>query len=217
MSYIYEHRTNDWGALAIAHSWGNNAAVRGASSRKFTFSDLNLSRGFGPERTGPLSRALMMILRKGDIHKTRHDQDQQVAVWRHRNYKLCSVFATSMHVINKISNDESLNFLHEDKNIRPEWWDRPLIDWDELSSHASAMKHVFKATGIDYMPKVTHDRLYAIQEGSYNGLRPDQMHSLTKHIQDKYSRAYQSEADYEVRNIEESFCSLLPFTNSYVT
>ena len=44
--------------------------VRGASNRRFTFSDLNLSKGFGPEESGRFSRLLMMILRKGQgIHK----------------------------------------------------------------------------------------------------------------------------------------------------
>jgi hypothetical protein len=59
----------DWGSLGMSFSWGCNAGVRGASSRKFVYADLNLSRGFGPEKEGPRSRCLMLVLRKGDAHK----------------------------------------------------------------------------------------------------------------------------------------------------
>ena len=59
--YIHENR-GDWGALSSAFSWGCNCGVRGASSRKFVYSDLNLSRGFGPEREGDRARTLMLVL-----------------------------------------------------------------------------------------------------------------------------------------------------------
>mmetsp|Transcript_25287 Transcript_25287/g.37336 ORF Transcript_25287/g.37336 Transcript_25287/m.37336 type:complete len:125 (+) Transcript_25287:125-499(+) len=81
------------------YTWGNNAALRGASMRGMEYCDLNVSRGFGPERSGPLSRCLMLILRRGDRNKHRADTDQQVGVWRHREYLLCSVFATALLLI----------------------------------------------------------------------------------------------------------------------
>jgi hypothetical protein len=63
------------GKILVSHTPGpgyNSAASRGASSHVFEAADLNLSRGFGPERSGPLSRALMLVLRRGDVH-TKHD------------------------------------------------------------------------------------------------------------------------------------------------
>ena len=89
----------DWDDCAFAFTVGCNGALRGASSRSLNLSDLNLSRGFGPERSGPWARCMMYVLRKGDQHKERHDTDQQVGVWRHRCYLLCPVFATAMKVI----------------------------------------------------------------------------------------------------------------------
>jgi len=185
----------------MSYTWGSNSAVRGDSTRKFVYCDLNLSYGFGPEREGPSSRALMLILRHGSIHKDRRDTDQQVACWRHRNYQLCSVFSTALKVVYTLSRDNTVSFLHEDKTKRCLWWDRPLIGWDDLSSASSAMTQIYKATGV-IAPKVTHDRTQAIQYGGAEGLQPFQIHSLSKHLTDKFHRSYQSEADKEVsRNL----------------
>ena len=95
MAYIYRHRA-DWGPASISFTWGMNGAVRGASNRVLVYSDLNLSYGFGPERSGPLSRALLLVLRSGVLHKDRHETSDQVCVWRHQQWLLCSVFSTAM-------------------------------------------------------------------------------------------------------------------------
>jgi hypothetical protein len=137
MEYIYGHR-NDWGPASVNFTWGINGAVRGASNRKLTFCDLNLSYGFGPERAGPLSRAILLILRKGDIHKDRHETDKQVCTWRHINYLLCSMFSTAAYVIWKITQTEpTISFLHANKDERAGWWDAPLIDWEEYSGECA--------------------------------------------------------------------------------
>jgi hypothetical protein len=52
----------DWVSLGMSFSWGCNAGVRGASSRKFVYANLNLSRGFGPEKEGPRSRCILLVL-----------------------------------------------------------------------------------------------------------------------------------------------------------
>jgi len=171
VDYIYRNRPNDWGEVSMSYTWGSNSAVRGDSTRKFVYCDLNLSYGFGPEREGPSSRALMLILRHGSIHKDQRDTDQQVACWRHRNYQLCSVFSTALKVVYTLSRDNTVSFLHEDKTKRCLWWDRPLIGWDDLSSASSAMTQIYKATGV-IAPKVTHDCTQAIQYGGAEGLQP---------------------------------------------
>jgi hypothetical protein len=130
MEYIYRCRS-DWGPASVNFTWGINGALRGASNRKLTLCDLNLSHGFGPERDGPLSRALLLVLRKGDKHKDRHETDKQVCTWRHINYLLCSVFSTASYVIWSITQNPNISFLHLQKNLRAPWWDIPLIDWDE--------------------------------------------------------------------------------------
>ena len=127
MNYIYKYRTN-WAQEGFTFTWGNQAAIRGASNRKFVYADLRMSRGYGAEEEGGLSRALLVVLRKGPIHKDRHDKDDQVAVWRHKEYKLCSVFSTAAHILTCLKNDNTINFLHEDKNKRASWWDKEIID-----------------------------------------------------------------------------------------
>jgi hypothetical protein len=134
LQYIYRARTSDWGPASVNFTWGLNVAVRGDSSRKLNFCDLNVSRGYGPEEDGPLSRALLLVLRKGPVHKDRKDKDQQVGCWRHKHYELCSVFSTSAHVVwTLLEKRGQINFYHDDKTARCEWWDLPLIDWETYS------------------------------------------------------------------------------------
>ncbi len=87
VSHMHQCR-HGWGSLAMSFTWGTQTGVRGASTRKFTLCDLNMSRGFVPVRTGPRSRTLMLVLRKGDTHKDNYTTDKQehpafFRCWRH--------------------------------------------------------------------------------------------------------------------------------------
>ena len=75
-----------------------------------------------------IPQRLLLVLRKGPIHKDRHDKDDQVAVWRHKEYKLCSVFSTAAHILSALKQDNLINFLHQDKRKRASWWDKEIID-----------------------------------------------------------------------------------------
>ena len=131
MEYIYSSR-RDWAPASFTYSWGLNAAVRGASNRSLVMVDLNISYAFGPEPDGPTARSLLLVLRKGDLHKDRHDTDKQVCCWRHKEHVLCSVGATARLLIWKLRQlGENINFYHENKRERASWWDIPLIDWDK--------------------------------------------------------------------------------------
>jgi hypothetical protein len=129
------YKRSDFGTAAVAINAGQNAAVRGASSRSFTLSDLRTSRVFGPEghKSGDskFSRALMMVLRKGAAHKDRFSQVKQVCTWRHREYLLDTNFAMGINLIWKLRNmGRQLKFQKpRGGNRRPKWWDVELIDW----------------------------------------------------------------------------------------
>ena len=125
MHYIYSR--NDWGPAAVNFSWGHNGAIRGASNRNINLADIKVSYGFGPNESGHNNKALMLVLRKGTTHKDRHETDKQVAVWRHKNYVRCSVFATAAHIIFELSNNNKINFKQERKDAPAEWWKIPLI------------------------------------------------------------------------------------------
>jgi hypothetical protein len=128
MSYIYSSRA-DWGPASFSYAWGLNAAVCGASNRNLVMADLNMSYAFGPDPDGPCARAVLLDLRKGDIHKDRHDTDKQVCCWRHKDSVLCSIDATARHFIWCLKQlGDRINFYHEDKTERASWWDIPLID-----------------------------------------------------------------------------------------
>ena len=130
MDFIYSKRLGDWPESCLSFTWGQNAAVRGASVRKLTFSDLRCSRGFGPERDGPGARTLMLVMRKGRAHKDRFTSTKQVCCWVHREFECCSVLATSLSFLFKIRTlGNQLKFKKQPGGRRPLWWDYELIDW----------------------------------------------------------------------------------------
>jgi hypothetical protein len=200
MDHIYGTR-HDWGPASVSFTWGNNAAVRGGSTRNLVFADMNMSNGYGPEEQGPMARTLFLVLRKGGLHKDRFTADTQVASWRHRQYKLCSVFSLSMWTLWNLAMEPGdgtpFDFSHPHKRERCPWWDRSLIDWNTYSDAGSAMRQIYKATGVINC-KVTHDRTPAIQYAGANGLAPHQINSFTNHLIEKIHRSYASEADREV-------------------
>jgi hypothetical protein len=78
MDCIYGNQT-EWGPASLSFTWGNNAAVRGGSTRNLVFADMNLSNGYGPEEQGPMSQTLFIIMQKGGLHKDSFTADKQVA------------------------------------------------------------------------------------------------------------------------------------------
>lgn len=195
----------DYADLAFSYLWGKNAGVRGASSRKFLLSDLNLSRGFGPEREAPRNRTLLLILRKGKKNKDKHNTDRQVGCQRHRNYLECSIFATAVLVIMKLRNLEgTINFCHNDKKKRADWWEISLNDFQHYHTESNAMRQVLRASGVDSC-KVTHHRTQAVQYAGSKGLRPDQVSSFTKHMVEKLFSAYLPEVDEETMKVMSGF------------
>jgi hypothetical protein len=130
MEYIC-HCHSDWGPASVNFTWGINGALCGASNRKLTLCDFNLSHDFGPKRDGPLSHTLLLVLCKGNKHKDRQETDKQVCTWQHINYLLCGVFSTASYVIWSIMQNPNIYFQHLEKNLRAPRWDIPSIDWDE--------------------------------------------------------------------------------------
>ena len=201
MGYIYKNRP-DWGPASVSFAWGLNAGVRGASNRSLVLADLNMSYGFAPPcsttNTNDGNRAaLMLVIRSGDLHKDRHETDQQVAVWRHRYYKQCSVFATACHLIWSLANNNELHFKHDDKKKRAPWWDVPLINWSNYQDTSNATKQIMDGCGVK-AAKITHHRTAALQYAGFNGLAPWQVNTLTNHTIEKQLKAYQSVAEKQV-------------------
>lgn len=193
--------------LIFSYTWGKNAGLRGASSRKMTLSDLNVSYGFGPELTAPRNRTLLLVLRKGTVHKDKHTTDKQVGVQRHRDYRQCSVFATAALLIMKLRSLENrIHFLRHDPNERAEWWDIPLNEFSNYSEESNAMRHVLAAAGLDLLgSKVTHHRTQAVQYAGSRGLQPWQVCTFTKHITEKFHSAYQPEVEEESMRVMSGF------------
>jgi hypothetical protein len=177
--------------LLFSYTWGKNAGLRGASSRKMLLSDLNLSSGFGPELAAPRNRTLLLVLRKGAVHKDKHTTDKQVGAQRHRDYRQCSVFATAALVIMKLRSLENrINFLRGDSTARAAWWDIPLNEYSNYSAESNAMRQVLTATGLDVLGgKVTHHRTQAVQYAGSRGLQPWQVCTFTKHMTEKFHSA----------------------------
>ena len=128
VDYIY--RDKEWGPLSLHFLYGQNGAIRGASNRNLKYCDLKHSGSFAPEEG---QGALLVIIRKGNVHKDRHEQDKQVAYWRHKHYQLCSVFSTAAYMIWNLSKNNDINFCHLVTTERAPWWDIPLTDWKNYS------------------------------------------------------------------------------------
>jgi hypothetical protein len=198
--YIHKHR-RDWGSLGTSFCWGNNAGVRGASSRKLVYADLNMSWGFGPSDIGAHARILMLVLRRGDgVHKDCFITDKQVGVWRHKHYLMCAAFNTAMHVINELRRNTTINFYHRNKHARAPWWDTPLVVFEDGYQESAAMSAVLKATGVSSC-KVTHHRTQAVQHGGAEGLAPWQISTFTKHMTEKLNSAYFPECNHESMHV----------------
>ena len=63
---------------------------------------------------------------------------------------------------------------------------------------STSTKQIYEATGVKNS-KVTHHRTAALQMAGFQGLRPDQINTLTNHMLDKQHSAYQAQAEWEVR------------------
>ena len=202
-SYMHRHRP-DWGSLSTSFSWGNNAGVRGASTRKFGYAEMYTSKGFGPAKEGPRAQTMLLVLRAGDPHKDKFTTDRMVGCWRHRIPVLCATGNLSLHVINDLRQDQDIEFLHADKTVRASWWDKPLIDYDTLDDETGPMKEVYAATGVSGC-KLTHNRTYAVQQAGSEGLAPFQINSFTKHMLEKMHKSYQAEVDKEACKVMAGF------------
>ena len=211
MKYVYANR-DDWGSCIVNLAWGQNGAIRGASNRKLTYADLKISHGYGAEESGPLARSLILVLRKGDVHKNRSDRDHQVSCWRHKNYVLCSIFATAAHVIWSLVNNTTLNFYKPHKTKPADWWSTPLIDWNQYSEASNAMKCIFSNLNLDPC-KLTHFRTWAVQNGGFLGLRPDQINTMTDHKIEKQMSAYGPVAEYMSCSVMAGFVKGEPYHN----
>jgi hypothetical protein len=201
---IYKHRPDSLD-LAFAYLWGVNAAVRGSSSRKFVLCDLTVSYGFGPDEVAPFNRTLIMVLRKGLVHKDRHDLDREVGVQRHVDYRKCTVFATGALVLSKLFDyGEDVDFLHVNKKERCDWWDIKINNYSTYDPQAKAMSKVFKIAQVENS-KLTHHRTQAVQYAGSRGLTSAQINTVTKHMLDKQHSSYQPECDEETMKVMSGF------------
>ena len=131
MSYIYRSR-KDWDTASVNFSWCYQGAICGPSNHALTFSDLNLSHGFGAEKIGPLTCALLLyfcirgmftktIMRKTNKYVRGNISSMLFSV-------LC--FATACRILKTLRTmGDSINLYQRNKRERAKWWDTPLIDW----------------------------------------------------------------------------------------
>ena len=199
---IYSDRSDSLD-LAFSFLWGINAGVRGSSSRAFKLCDLYASEGFGPDEDPPNNKTLMLILRKGKVHKDKHTTCRLVGVHRHRDYRLCTVFATALLVVNILRTDPTLNFKKSPKR-RANWWDIPINRYKDYDQESHAMRDVLNSANVK-STKVTHHRYQAVQNAGANGLTMEQVQTITKHITNRLNSAYQPEVELECLKVMSGF------------
>jgi hypothetical protein len=199
---ICTHR-NDSLDLSFSFLWGINAGVRGSSSRAFNLCDLYVSDGYGPEDNPPRNKTLMLILRKGKVHKDKHTTCRLVGVHRHRDYRLCTVFATGLIVIEILRSNFGVQFIKPHNN-RALWWDIPINKYADYIQESNAMKDVLNKAEVK-STKVTHHRFQAVQNAGANGLTMEQVQTITKHITSRLNQSYQPEVEIECLKVMSGF------------
>jgi ribosome modulation factor len=203
ISHILRER-NDWDSLNTSFSWGHQAGIRGASTRKCSYAEMYMSQGFGNAKEGPRASTICIILRKGLRNKDRFTTDRMVGCYRHREVLLCAVGHLSLCVLDDLRLDDDIHFLHADKTKPADWWGKSLIEFNTLDDEAGPMKQVYEATGVEGC-KLTHNRTYAVQQAGSEGLAPHQINSMTKHMLEKIHKSYQSEVDKEACRVMAGF------------
>ena len=104
---------------------------------------------FGPKRSGSKSRILCCILRKGQRHKDRFDQDKVVGSWRHRNYLFCAVSSLLMHLMYTLHMHPSLlDFTWPNRCVKAKWQVHKLIHWDTYPQAYNATKAVLDGCNV---------------------------------------------------------------------
>jgi hypothetical protein len=112
------------------HSLGGTMLQSGGDSdSKFVLADLQVSPGYGAEEQGGLSGSLIVVLWRGQLQIYCHDTDDQVAVVRHKEPKLCAILSTVLHVLSTLKADPDIHFHHHDKDKCAPWWDKPILQW----------------------------------------------------------------------------------------
>lgn len=91
---------------------------------------MHVSEGYGLEDNPPRNKTLMLILRKGKVHKEKHTTWRLVGVHRHRDYCLCTVFATGLIVIELLRTNPAVQFIKSPNN-RALWWDIPINKYSD--------------------------------------------------------------------------------------
>lgn len=203
---IWNARTHSL-SLIFSFTWGFNAGIRGGSSRNLVFADLNISSAFGPDTLESLKKTVLVVLRKGNLHKENHVTDKQVGSQRNRDYRKCSVFATAVLVIMRLRDlGDELCFERGDVKERAEWWDTPLTEYDSYSEESSRMRLVIADADLaDRYSKVTHHRSMMVQYAGSRGLQPYQINTMTKHMLEKMHSAYQPEVEEETLKVMSGF------------
>eukprot|EP00978_Attheya_sp_CCMP212_P041634 scaffold241088_cov53-Attheya_sp.AAC.1 len=174
--YICSSRPSDWFAILPMWSWSIATSLRNCSILVVCLSDMFLDYAHGAESSGPLSRCIALVLRKG-TGKENFTQDRLVAAWRGLEYWMCSngQIATSLLYRLNIHGEDIISFLLRDQKEDCFWRNIPLIDKDTYGKCYSALKEVMKACDI-IANKVTHfGRVFSIDTASFLGRREDQI------------------------------------------
>ena len=137
LTYMFNER-GDSCHLAASFNWGCNAGVRGATSRDLRLCDLYVSHGFAHNH----GRSLTVVIRK-DGPKSSFTADRLTGCLRHREYLLCSIFATALRVTEAlINNGHEISFERPDATEGASWWQTPFVKFETLQNESSAMGKV---------------------------------------------------------------------------
>jgi len=193
--FIFANRLCDWFSLLLIWTWSIAASLRNISIRSICFSDVLVDTSHGAERSGPLSRSINVVLRKG-TGKGSFTEDRVVAAWRGKEWWHCPIGQLAFSLVFRLNNFASeMSFYNRDRTKDKFWRNMLFIAKDTYNDCYKGIKAVMDACGI-LSNKVTHfGRVWGIDFASFLGLREEQMRRQTKHEDSQMSRVYSSELD----------------------
>ena len=195
----------DWHNITFVWSWGICAFLRGASARVLKLSDIIDERAHAPKN----ETMLCAVLRKGPIHKDRHERHRVVGSWRHRNYLLCAqghLAAAMLYRLTMKGEGGRLSFdVRQHHAESPNFWRNvPIVEWDTLADESGPVEYILEKCGIS-ATKVTHFRKSAIDYAGTEGLAEESIATMTKHSSKKLTKCYMPELKKDVLEVMAGF------------
>ena len=174
----------DWATFLVAWNMCTHTLIRMDSFRKLTLKDLKMDFAHGAIESGPNSMLLSIILHKY-VHKERSPTTRVTGNYRHKDPFRCATGTLGFSLLVRLNqaNDSFHFFKSQVPRQRPPWMEVRLDGglWQSSWNSSDACKSLLASLDL-FWEKVSHLRKLGSEHGSFKGLSPHEIATLSKHI-----------------------------------